>query len=156
MTKTVLLGKLLAELADPVAKLGARAQQMDRQMAAERHLDLCGLERLLDGFLGIGLGALVGLARMLFLLPRRLPPRQRVADKGHDAAEQHEGRHRQPRHQGEHEHHQRRRRHRARVAAELPQHGLLRRPPGAALGDEKARRQRHDQGRHLRDQTVAD
>ena len=154
--EAVLLGELLADLGHAMGKLGARAQQMDRKVAAERQLDLRGLERFLDGFLGLGLGAFVGLARVLFPLPRRLPPGQRVTDEGHDAAEQHERRHRQPRHEGEHEHHQCGGRHGARIAAELPQHGLLRRAPGAALGDQQARRQRHDQGRHLRHQTVAD
>lgn len=82
--EAVLLGKLLADLGHAVGKLGARAQEMDRKVAAERQLDLGGLELLLHRFLGLGLGALVGLGCRLLALPRRLPPRQRIADEGHD------------------------------------------------------------------------
>ncbi|MGY4434289.1 hypothetical protein ACVWWO_006766 [Bradyrhizobium sp. F1.13.1] len=103
--EAVLLGELLADLGHAVRQFVARAQQMDREVPAERQLDLRGLERFLDGFLGIDLGTLVGLARIFLLLQGCLPPGQRVSYEGHDAAEQQERRRRQPRHQGEHEHH---------------------------------------------------
>ena len=55
-------------------------------MAAERQLDLRGLELLLDGVLGFGVVASVGLGRRLVAIRGRLPLRQLIAYDIHDAA----------------------------------------------------------------------
>src|SRR4051812_26929948 len=154
--ETILLRVLLADLAHSMSELATGAQKLDGQLASQREFDLRDFQRVLDGFLGLDLGPLTLLASLLLLLLRSPPSRERIAYECHEAAEQQEWRHRQPWQHCKNEHHQGRTGDGSRITAELPEHRLLGRSPRAALRDKQTGRQRHDQGRYLRDETVAD
>ena len=69
--------------------------------------------------------------------------------------ERQEGQHGDARQKGDAAHHGRRHAERLRVVGELPAHGLVGGAAHARLGDEQARRRRHDERRHLADEAVA-
>jgi hypothetical protein len=153
-----LLGEFAPHLGDPMRQFVVGDVNPARELPSEAEFDLGGLQRLLHRLPDLGgrLEVRLGLAGGLGALPRRDALRDGGADEGHDAAQRREGRKWQAGDEGEHDHEHGRQQERPRVVAELADDSFFRRSPNAALGDQKARGQRHDQRRDLRHQAIAD
>ena len=135
-----------------------RDDELGRELLADQELDLGGGERGLDRIL-----LLVGLVGRFLLLrsfgggrPAARLERDDVGERAHRGGEHHEGEHRQAGHQRQHEEQHGRDIERARIGAELAEHGLVGRAARAALGHQQAGGEGHDERRDLGDQAVAD